>query len=57
MYNNKKMTDMTTTDKKYVKPQMTVIEAEPQQMICMSGTPEGGFPIDNENPPYDGEYM
>lgn len=51
------MTDMTTTDKKYVKPQMTVIEAEPQQMICMSGTPEGGFPINNENPPYDGEYM
>lgn len=39
----KKMTDMTTK-KKYVKPQITVIEVEPQQLICMSGSgaPEFG---------------
>lgn len=28
---------MTTTKKNYVKPQITVIEVEPQQMICVSG--------------------
>lgn len=33
-----------TTKKKYVKPQITVIEVEPQQLICMSGSgaPEFG---------------
>ena len=28
---------MTTTKKNYVKPTITVIDVEPQQMICMSG--------------------
>ena len=29
--------DMTTIKKTYVKPEITVIEVEPQQMICTSG--------------------
>ena len=53
--NGKKTTDMTEIKKKYVKPQITVIEVEPQQMICMSGDPENGYPIDNGNP-YDGPF-
>lgn len=28
---------MTTTKKNYVKPTITVIDVEPQQMICASG--------------------
>lgn len=29
--------DMTAIKKTYVKPEMAVIEVEPQQMICTSG--------------------
>lgn len=54
---------MTTTKKNYVKPQMTVIEVDAQQMICMStggdtdsdiDPEEDGFSIDNN--PYHGPF-
>ena len=50
---------MTEIKKKYVKPQITVIEVDMQQMICTSpgnGNPEDGYPIDNGNP-YDGPFV
>lgn len=47
---------MTEIKKKYVKPQITVIEVDAQQMICTNpGNPEDGYPIDNENP-YGGPF-
>lgn len=48
---------MTEIKKKYVKPQITVIEVEPQQMICVSGE-EYTQPVGNENwQESDGPFM
>lgn len=50
---------MTEIKKKYVKPEITVIEVDMQQMICTSpgsGNPEDGYPINDENP-YGGQFM
>lgn len=55
---------MTTTKKNYVKPQMTVIEVDAQQMICMSTggdtdsdiDPEDGIPVNDGVAPYHGPF-
>lgn len=55
---------MTTTKKNYVKPQITVIEVDMQQMICTSPggdtdsdiDPEDGYPINNGGPSYHGPF-
>lgn len=48
---------MTTIKKKiYVKPQITVIEVDAQQLICASlGDPEDGCPLNNNE--WNGEYV
>jgi len=58
--------DMTTTKKNYVKPQITVIEVDMQQMICMSPggggdtdsdiDPEDGIPVNDGGPSYHGPF-
>lgn len=40
---------MTEIKKKYVKPEITVIEVEPQQMICVSGEENFIQDVDNNN--------
>ncbi|MBO5157306.1 MAG: hypothetical protein J6C05_09305 [Prevotella sp.] len=46
--------DMTTIKKTYVKPEMAVIEVEPQQMICTSG--EYRVSPHNDIDSYTGEF-
>lgn len=46
---------MTEIKKKYVKPQITVIEVEPQQMICMSGEETYSEDVNNMDT-YNGEF-
>lgn len=56
----KKIKDMTGTKRKYVKPQMTVIEVDMQQMICTSpGGENQTFSrkrADTEYDYYEGEF-